>query len=86
MTDTIKKTTFEAFKKSAKDLLLAKDFNLFGQFQRDFENLSLEEKIMAFDFIKSLPQSSRKTLLFSAFVKKEKKRVSREISNLGIMI
>ena len=46
----------------------------------------LEEKIDAFNYIKALPTSQRKTLLFSAFVKQKKKAVSREINQMGFLI
>lgn len=78
--------SFEHFKKVTKDLYTSKGFDLFSDFSRAFEELTLEDKIEAFNYIKALPQSQRKTLLFSAFVKKEKKRVSREISQMGWLI
>lgn len=86
MTEVKNTNKFEHFKRVTKELLLAKDFNLFEEFSRSFEDLNLNEKVDAFSFIKGLPQSQRKTLLFSAFVKREKKKVSREISNMGFLL
>ena len=77
---------FEHFKKVTKDLYTSKGFDLFSDFSRAFEELSLEEKIDAFNYIKALPTSQRKTLLFSAFVKQKKKAVSREINQMGFLI
>ena len=84
--NTIKNSTFETFKKSCKDLISSNDFGSFNEMAMSFRNLSLEEKINALEFIKTLPSSSRKTLIFSAFVKAEKKKISREINQMGYLL
>ena len=80
MTDT--KSAFETVKNEVKDLLTRKDFQGYEGFQKDFKSLSLNEKIEFFAWIADLPKSPRKTILFSAFIKAEKKKVSRQISIL----
>lgn len=81
-----KNPTFEAFKSACKDLLSTKDFKSFNEMARNFNSLSIEDKIEALAFIKALPTSTRKTLVFSAFVKAEKKKISREINQMGFLI
>ena len=81
MTD-MKKTAFETIKSEVKELLTRKDFQGYETFQNDFKMLSLNEKIEFFAWIADLPKSPRKTLLFSAFIKSEKKKVSRQIAIL----
>lgn len=78
----MKKTTFETVKENVKNLLLSKDFNGYSDFQDNFKKLSINEKIEFFAWIADLPKSPRKTLLFSAFIKSEKKKVSRQIAIL----
>ena len=81
-----KTSPFEAFKSACKDLLSTKDFKSFNEMARNFNSLSIEDKIEALNYIKSLPSSTRKTLVFSAFVKAEKKKISREINQMGYLI
>lgn len=84
--NTIKNPMFETFKKSCKDLISSNDFGSFNEMATSFKSLSLEDKISALEFIKTLPSSTRKTLVFSAFVKAEKKKISREINQMGFLI
>lgn len=74
------------FKSEVKTLLTSKGFESFSKMSQAFEKLSLEEKIEALNFIASCPRSQRKTLVFSAFVKQQKKKISREINQFGFMI
>lgn len=75
-----------AFKSVCKDLVTGQGFEDFQKMTNTFKSLSLEDKIKALDFIKNIPPSTRKTLLFSAFVKAEKKKISREINQMGYLI
>lgn len=87
MTDNknIPLSVLENVKTQVKDLLAKKDFIGYEQFSESFKKLSLSDKIDFIEWIKSVPSSTRKTLLFSAFLKKEKKKISRDISS-GIII
>lgn len=82
----IENLAFETFKKACKELLVTKGFDNFNEMARAFQSLSIEDKIEALAFIKTLPQSTRKTLVFSAFVKSEKKKISREINQMGFLL
>lgn len=87
MTDNknIPLSALENVKKQVKDLLAKKDFEGYESFSEGFKKLSLSQKIEFLDWIKTVPSSTRKTLLFSAFLKKEKKKMSRDIS-LGFLL
>lgn len=75
-----------SFKSVCKDLVTSEGFGNFNKMASTFKSLSLEDKIKALEFIKNIPSSTRKTLLFSAFVKAEKKKISREINQMGYLI
>ena len=75
----------ETVKKAIQKLLTENSFEGYEDFSNSFKSLSIPEKIEMIEYIKMIPSSTRKTLLFSAFLKKEKKKISRDIS-LGFII
>ena len=79
-------TSFETFKKACKDLLSSRDFKSFNEMAMAFKAMDIESRIQALEYIKGLPSSTRKTLVFSAFVKAEKKKISREINQMSYLI